>query len=309
MDYMLDFVADLVEERVDLDDSQFSESILERWYSAHASQQNVVNLEFGSPCPSRSPTFSHDPSCHDQINNGFPVFSRCVLSATLNVSLSWTELSGTFFVFVSITNLLVFSCVSTLGSLLSSDERAWITLVSITGLPVLSEETSSSWKDLTSISWERDVFLSTCVRVIPDNGFPVLSWIGFRIDWFDWKLLESCSTSDRYVCSEPNSLFHSCFKETFNGGRSDAKTFFYVTASIFYPNDFRNTISSKCFLKNHCISWSLIEFQSFRKSKIDVDPICVLMSFPCIMHQKGMTRYIEVNIIKILVTFVHRVNK
>ena len=37
-----------------------------------------------------------------------------------------------------------FMLVSTLGSSLSSDERAWITLVSMTGLPVLSEETDSS---------------------------------------------------------------------------------------------------------------------------------------------------------------------
>ena len=41
---MIDFVVDLVEEHVDLGGSQFSESILERWYSAHASQQNVVIL-------------------------------------------------------------------------------------------------------------------------------------------------------------------------------------------------------------------------------------------------------------------------
>ena len=44
------FVVDIVEERVGLGGSQFSESILERLYSAHASQQNVVILEFGSPC-------------------------------------------------------------------------------------------------------------------------------------------------------------------------------------------------------------------------------------------------------------------
>ena len=53
MGYMLDFVVDLVEERVDLGGSQFSESILERWYSARASQRNVVVMEFGSPCPPR----------------------------------------------------------------------------------------------------------------------------------------------------------------------------------------------------------------------------------------------------------------
>ena len=57
---MIDFVVDLVEERVDLGGSQFSESILERLCSVHASQQNVVTLEFGSPCSSRSALFAHD---------------------------------------------------------------------------------------------------------------------------------------------------------------------------------------------------------------------------------------------------------
>ena len=70
---MLDFVVDLVEQRVDLGGSQFSESILERWYSAHASQQNFLIPEFGSPCSPRSALFAHELS---------------VLSPTLNVSLS-----------------------------------------------------------------------------------------------------------------------------------------------------------------------------------------------------------------------------
>ena len=83
---MLDFVVDLVEERVDLGGSQFSESILERWYSAHASQRNVVVLEFGSPCPPRSPSLTHD-SRHEQ-QRVSPVLSRSVSSPTLNVSLS-----------------------------------------------------------------------------------------------------------------------------------------------------------------------------------------------------------------------------
>ena len=69
---MMDFVLDLVEERVDLDGSQFSESILERWCSARASQRNVVALEFGSPCPPRSPLLTHD-SRHDQ-QRIFPFF-------------------------------------------------------------------------------------------------------------------------------------------------------------------------------------------------------------------------------------------
>ena len=59
---MIDFVVDLVEECVDLGGFQFSESILERWYFAHVSQRNVVVLEFGSPCPRRSPLSTRDSS-------------------------------------------------------------------------------------------------------------------------------------------------------------------------------------------------------------------------------------------------------
>ena len=43
---MIDSVVSLVEEHVDLGGSQFSESILERWHHARASQRNVVVLEF-----------------------------------------------------------------------------------------------------------------------------------------------------------------------------------------------------------------------------------------------------------------------
>ena len=38
---MIDFVVDLVEEHVDLDGSQFSESILERWYFARISHNGM----------------------------------------------------------------------------------------------------------------------------------------------------------------------------------------------------------------------------------------------------------------------------
>ena len=76
MDYVLDFVVDLVEERVDLGGFQFSESILERWYSAHASQQNVVALEF------------HVRLVHHYFLMTEIVMIRSVLSPTLNVSLS-----------------------------------------------------------------------------------------------------------------------------------------------------------------------------------------------------------------------------
>ena len=81
---MIDLVVDNVEEHVDLDGSQFSESIVERWYFARISQPNVEVVEFGSSCLLRSPSLVHD-SRHDQLWI-FP-FLRST-SSTLNVSLS-----------------------------------------------------------------------------------------------------------------------------------------------------------------------------------------------------------------------------
>ena len=62
---MIDSVVDLFEEHVDLGGSQFSESIVERWYLTRISQRNVVVLESGSPCSPRSPSSVHD-SRHEQ---------------------------------------------------------------------------------------------------------------------------------------------------------------------------------------------------------------------------------------------------
>ena len=87
-------------------------------------------------------------------------------------------------------------------------------------------------------------------------------------------------------------------------------TFSYNDFSSFHPNIFWNTISWKCLLKDDCIRSSLIECQSFLNSKIDVDPIyCVLMSLPCFVHVLCMTWYTQVDRIRILVTFVHRINR
>ena len=147
----LDFVVDLVEEHVDLGGSQFSESIVERWYSAHPSQWNVVVLEFWSPCLLHS-------------------FTMCLI-VNVGVPASWYTWGSSWIAIVSLHVRPDLSWVcSTLRLLLSSDECAWISSVS-TGRPVLSEETLSSWKDSTSISWEREVSLPSCkvFCIIPDN--------------------------------------------------------------------------------------------------------------------------------------------
>ena len=117
----------------------------------------MVVLEFGSPCLPRSPSLIHD-SRHDQ-QWIFFILLRSTSSLTLNVSLSRAER----------TRELSFASA---------------VLKVATGRPVLSEELSSS-KELTLISWERDVFLPSCII----SGRPDLSRIGFRVGWFDWKIL------------------------------------------------------------------------------------------------------------------------
>ena len=134
-DLMIESVVDLVEEHVDLEGSQFSESILERqsWNSEvhvclvhHHWLMNVV-----------------------MISNGFSILLRSTSSSTLNVSLSWEErtreLSFASAVSRVATGRPVLSWVcSTLKSFLSSDERTCWVYICLNRSPVLSEELSSS---------------------------------------------------------------------------------------------------------------------------------------------------------------------
>ena len=172
------------------------------------------------------------------------VLSWIVSSPPLKLVLSWEERvwepSGTLFVWQLTTGCPVLSCAawsSTLKLLLSSDERVWVTPVSTTGRPFLSCLTASSWKERVSISWERDVFLApgAVIGSIPTTGCPVLlSWSGLGFSWFDWALLD-CWTicpPGRWASSEPNSLFQSCFKEIFGGGRGDAYTFSNMNSQV-----------------------------------------------------------------------------
>ena len=101
------FVVDLVEEHVGLGGSQFSEPILERLCSVHASQ-----TECGNPGIRKSMFTSFSIVCSwlesSWFTTGCPVRSLRVSSPTLNLMLSWQERvwqpSGTFSVFVCFNN-------------------------------------------------------------------------------------------------------------------------------------------------------------------------------------------------------------
>ena len=88
-------------------------------------------------------------------------------------------------------------------------------------------------------------------------------------------------------------------------------TFSKMTSPVSILTTFGiQSISWKGFMKNDSVRSSLIELQSFLNSKIDVDPIyCVLMSLPCFAHVLCMTRYTQVDRIKILVILVHGIHR
>ena len=164
---MIDSVIDLVEEHVDLGGSQFSESTVERWFFARVSQRNLVVLEFWSPC---LPLFFHEVS-HRQcwVFQPHDIFEGRFFTATVSVKgrpiLNWV--------------------CSTLGLLLSSDERAWISSVS-TGRSVLSEETEFFAKRIHTNLLRTRRFSFILHFITPD-----LSRIGFGVGWVDWKNLVS----------------------------------------------------------------------------------------------------------------------
>ena len=63
-------------------------------------------------------------------------------------------------------------------------------------------------------------------------------------------------------------------------------------------------------MKNDSVRSCLIELQSFLQSKVDVDPIHrVLMFLPCFMHVLCKTRCFKVNRVRILMVFVHGIER
>ena len=98
----------------------------------------------------------------------------------------------------------------------------------------------------------------------------IMIWI--RLGWLE----AFCLSSNFWTQFIHQIMFHGIFWR-----RSRWRIYFFVyDFSSFHPNNFRNTISWECFVKNDSVRSSLIELQSFLHSKIDVDPIhCILMSF------------------------------
>ena len=128
--------------------------------------------------------------------------------------------------------------------------------------------------------------------------------IGFWF-WLD-SLGIFAASSDFWI-----QFFHPIIFEGNRRWWSKWRIYFLVyDFSSFHPNNFRDTMSWECFIKNDGVRSSLIELQSFLHSKIEVDPIQrVLMFLPCFMHVLFKTRCSQVDRIRILVFFVHRIHR
>ena len=232
-DCRLGFVVD----NVDLGGSQFPESILERLYSAHASQQNVVTLEFGSPCSPRSALFAHDLNRHD--------WQRVApISHEVFRLQRWVSCFHDKNVFRN--HLAHFLClfrqrVAPICHVPFQRRDSYCHQMNLFGFYSFRQRVAPIslidslfvkriYIDLLGMGR----FLPSCTVLVwaPTTGCPDLSRLGFGSGWFDWKFLDCCTTcpSGRWACSEPNSLFQSWRKEIFGGGRGDMKTFSYMTS-------------------------------------------------------------------------------
>ena len=280
--------------------SQFSESILERWYIARVSQRNVVVLEFWSPCLPRSPSSVHD-SRHEQqwISPFFPILLH---PATLSVLASWYTWESSCTAAVSVTSRPVLSWVfSTLRLLLSSDERVWFTSVS-TSRPVLSEELSSSFKRINIDLWRTgrvsSIFHFTQVAPIcHELDLELVGLVGrillveqlllLVVEQLPFLVVEQLHLLVVDQHSNPILLSIRALVRSLAEGRDDMYTFSYKTSPVFQSNNFWNTKSWEYSVKDDCIRSSLIECQCFPNCEIDVDPI--IPASWCLFH--ALCRY------------------
>ena len=170
----------------------------------------------------------------------FSILLRSTSSSILSVSASWHtwESSCAAAVWRVATGRLVLPWVcSTLRLLLSSDERVWISSVS-TSRPVLSEELSSSLKELTNIDLLRTGRVCSILHVIKSHR-SVTNWIWSWLGWLEEFCLSNnfsfwLSSNFRTQFSCPLVLQGDLWRS-----RGDMLSFSYKTSPVFSLTTFR----------------------------------------------------------------------
>ena len=88
-------------------------------------------------------------------------------------------------------------------------------------------------------------------------------------------------------------------------------TFYFLVYyySRFHHNNFRNTISWECIVKDDCVRSCLMELQSFPLSNLYIDPVHrVLVSFPRFLLVPCKTWFGQVKLVRIFVFLVHGIH-
>ena len=82
----------------------------------------------------------------------------------------------------------------------------------------------------------------------------------------------------------PNSFIQLSLKEIVGDCRGDKYAFSYIISPVSITTFFRDTISCACIVKSDCITFCLIELQSFSLSKLYIDPTHrILVPFPLLL--------------------------
>ena len=153
---------------------------------------------------------------------------------------------------------------------------------------------------------KQDIFfdlLSKQIRWLLTLHKSLRAW---KLGFWSWLgLLEVFTTSSNFW----TRFFHpNIFKENL-WRRSRWRIHFLVyDFSSFHQNSFRDTTSWECVVKDDCVRSCLIELESFLLSKFYVDPIHrVFIVLPLFLLVPCKTQCFQVNVIRISVFFVHRI--
>ena len=183
---------------------------------------------------------------------GNPGTLKSMFSSLIALLNSLSVLNDAMSRFSSGTNCSFTVCALELFRSSGFPDLSWVCLTRVfsdksSGFPDLSEETSSSCKHFSSISWERDVSPLTTNTSSVLSGFPDRSQIGLGFGWVGlensscWTSPQDCWTSLPTGCCstvEPNLSFPlfqpwSCRNDIFGGGRGDMYDFSYKTSPVF----------------------------------------------------------------------------
>ena len=184
------------------------------------------------------------------------ILSRSTSSSTLSVSASWHTWGSS----CTFSNKSPCSMMSLLNI-----ETLFVVRWTCLNHLCFNKSPRSVWKTeffakkTTLISWERDVFLPSCIL----SSRPDLSRIGFGVGWVGWKKFacratspsgcRATSPSGRRATSEPNSFVQSWRNEIFGGGRGDMNTFLYKTSPMF-------SLTAFGIQQAGSVSWRMITF-------------------------------------------------